>query len=284
MPDPSSQFDGASETTEVVGTTGVAQLRRVWAASNPKAHVLVLHGVAEHSGRYEHVGASWVKAGFSARSFDHVGHGRSGGKRGHVDSFDVFLDDIEANLTDLRTNGLPVVLMAHSLGGLMALAYCESDRPAPDVLLLSGPALGVDLKTWRRVGAPVLGRAIPTLFVKAEFHGDLLSTDPDVGARYEADPLRVHGQTAGLGKAVLGAMKTTNANLSKISIPTMVVHGGMDRIVPAHFSEPVGDLPVATRRELPGLAHEVLNEPSWRETMQSYVNFTNGALGLTPEG
>jgi len=283
MPDPSSQFDGASETSEVKGRTGVAQFRRVWSAPDPSAHVLVLHGVAEHSGRYEHVGSSWVKAGFSARAFDHFGHGRSGGKRGHVDSFDVFLDDIEDNLTDLRSNGLPVVLMAHSLGGLMALAYCVSDRPAPDVLLLSGPALGAEVATWRRVGAPVLGRAIPTLFIKSEFDGSLLSTDPDVGTRYEADPLRVKGQTAGLGKAVFAAMKTTNENLSKISMPTMVVHGGNDRIVPAHFSEPIGDLVIATRRELPGLAHEVLNEPSWRDTMQSYVNFTNGALGLTPK-
>jgi len=66
-----------------------------------------------------------------------------------------------------------------------------------------------------------------------------------------------------------------------LSVPTMVIHGGDDRIVPPAFSEPIGDQPVATRQVLPGLAHEILNEASWEQTLGSYINFASGALGIS---
>ena len=278
MVDPSSQFAGASTGTEATSRHGVGQYRRTWAAENPRANVLVLHGVAEHSGRYEHVGATLVDAGFSVRAYDHYGHGRSGGKRGHVPSFDVFLEDVEDNLAELREEGLPVVLLGHSMGGLIAFSYAVSGRPEPDVLLLSGPGLDVVVPTWKRVAAPVVGRIAPNVFMKSEFDGALLSTDPDVGAVYHGDPLRVAGQTAGLGRAIFTAMDSANERLDRLSIPTMVVHGSDDPIVPAHSSEPIGALAVGTRTELPGLRHEVLNEPNWESTLQSLIDFTNNAL------
>ncbi len=280
MPDPSAKFDGASETEEVTSRSGVAQLRRTWTASEPVASVLLLHGIAEHSGRYEHVGSTLAAAGYTTRAIDHHGHGRSGGKRGHVDSIDVFLDDVEDNLRDLRKDGLPLALMAHSMGGLIATLYCVTRAELPDVLLLSGPAIGADVPRWQKVAAPVLGRLAPKTFIKSDFDDSLLATDPDVGARYIADPLRVDGATAGLGQALFVGMKLANERLSNLSIPTMVIHGGNDRIVPPRFTEPIGDLAIATRQVLPGLEHEVLNEPSWEQTMGSFINFANGALGV----
>ena len=279
MPDPSSQFAGSSTTEEASSRSGVTQFRRTWLAEDPLAEVLLLHGIAEHSGRYEHVGATWSAAGYSTRAIDHYGHGHSGGIRGYVPSFDTFLDDVEDNIAELRERNRPVVLMAHSLGGLIAFTYCVTGRPLPDVLLLSGPALGADPPKWQTVLASVLGRLRPKLFIKSEFDGSLLSTDPDVGSAYANDPLRVAGATAGLGHAIFSTMKIANKNLNRLSIPTLVIHGGADRIVPPHFSEPIGDLPIATRQVLPGLEHEVLNEPTWKSTMRSFIGFTRGALG-----
>lgn len=281
MPDPSSAFDGASEVEEVTSRRGVAQLRRTWTCREPRASALVLHGIAEHSGRYEHVGAKLAEAGYSTRSFDHQGHGRSGGVRGFVESFDVFLDDVEDNLNQLREEGLPVVLLAHSMGGLIAFNYCISGRPSPDALLLSGPALGAATPRWQRIAAPIIGRIRPKTFIKSEFDGTLLSSDPDVGMRYQSDPLRLEGATAGLGWELFKAMENAHTHMDALSIPTMVIHGGEDRIVPPAFSEPIGTLPVATRQVLPGLAHEILNEASWERTLQSYINFSNGALGVS---
>jgi len=279
VPDPSSLFAGSSTTEEGTTRRGVSQFRRIWTASEPRAEVLLLHGIAEHSGRYEHVGTTLSAAGFSTRAIDHYGHGRSGGIRGHVPSFDTFLDDVEDNLAELREQGRPVVLMAHSMGGLIAFLYCVSERPLPDVLLLSGPALGADPPRWQTALAPILGRLRPKLFIKSDFDGAMLSTDPDVGNAYIEDPLRVDGATAGLGHAIFTAMKEANENLERLSIPTLVVHGGNDRIVPPHFTEPIGELAVASRQVLPGLEHEVLNEPNWKSTMQAFIGFTNGALG-----
>ena len=282
MPNPSDLFAGSSTTEEVRGRNGVAQFRRTWAADQPKANALLLHGIDEHSGRYEHVGATLAAAGYSTRAIDHHGHGRSGGIRAHVPSFDTFLDDVEDNMAELRADGKPVVLMAHSMGGLIAFVYCVTQgRPPPDVLLLSGPALGADSPKWQTTLAPILGRLTPKLFIKNEFDGALLATDPDVGAAYVADPLRIEGATASLGFALFEAMKTANENLSKLSIPTMVYHGGDDKIIAPRFTEPIGELAIASRQVLPGLAHEVLNEASWESTMQGYISFANGALGLT---
>lgn len=281
MTDPSSQFTGASIGTEATSRRGVSQYRRSWTAENPRAHVLLLHGIAEHSGRYEHVGATFSDAGFSVRAIDHHGHGRSGGARGHVDSFDVFLEDVEDNLAELRSEGLPVVLLAHSMGGLIAFNYATSGRPLPDVLLLSGPALGAIVPAWQRLAAPILGRLAPKFFITSEFDGDLLSTDPDVGKAYVDDPLRVTGATARLGQSLFQAMKMANDRLDRLTIPTIVMHGGNDPIVPQHFSRPIGELAVGTRHELPGLKHEVLNEPNWESTVQTMIEFANAEIENT---
>lgn len=278
--DPSSAFAGASEGTEVISRSGSTQYRRTWDHPNPTARVLLLHGIAEHSGRYEHVGSTLRDAGFSVMSYDHHGHGRSGGVRGHVPSFETFLDDVEDNLAELRDSGDPVILMAHSMGGLIATAYCVSDRPQPDVLLLSGPALGAEVPKWQSVGAPIIGKFAPKLFIKNEFDGSLLSSNPAVGIMYRDDPLRINGATAGLGLELFKAMDDTNARLSNLSIPTIVIHGGADRIVAERFSAPIGELAIATRHVLPGLEHEILNESSWKTTMSTFIHFAKGALGI----
>lgn len=280
MPDPSSQFDDASEVIAAKTRRGNDQLRRRWKAENPHASVLILHGIAEHSGRYEHVGATLAAAGFDAWSFDHQGFGETEGPSGYVESFDTFLDDVEDMMSVARSAGLPTVLLAHSMGGLIGFCYSISGRPAPDVLLLSGPAIGAEVPRWQRLAAPVLGRVAPKTFIKSEFDGGLLATDPDVGEVYRDDPLRVAGATAGLGFVLFQAMDAAQASIGELRVPTFVAHGGDDPIVPPHFTAPIGDLQVATRLELPGLRHEVLNEPNWESTLGSMINFANGALGV----
>ena len=98
--------------------------------------------------------------------------------------------------------------------------------------------------------------------------------------QYQNDPLRVAGATAGLGNELFIAMENTNKNLSNLSIPTLVQHGEIDRIVPVHFSEPFEKLPNVTRKVLPGLEHEILNENSWKDTLETYIAFARGVLGI----
>ena len=278
MPNPSDEYVGRSTVTEATSRDGVAQLVRTWEADAPKASALVLHGIAEHSGRYEHVGSALADAGYTTVGYDHHGHGKSGGQRGHVPGFEVFLDDVEDRLAALRDDGLPVVMLGHSMGGLIAFRYAVSDRPQPDVLLLSGPALGAVVPAWQRIAAPILGRIAPRVFIKSEFEPGLLSTDPDVGFAYEADPLRVKGATARLGHELFEAMQYANEHIDRLRVPTLVVHGADDPIVPPEFSAPIGDRPEARRTVIEGMKHEVLNEPNWEETMEHLVEFADEAL------
>jgi alpha-beta hydrolase superfamily lysophospholipase len=278
MPNPSDLFAGRSTVEFVSSRGGVEQLRRTWEADDPHASVLILHGIAEHSGRYEHIGSTWAEAGFTARAIDHHGFGRSGGKRGHVPSFDVWLDDVEDNIAELRTSGQPVVLFGHSMGGLIAFCYAISERPQPDVLVLSGPAIGAEIPAWQRIAAPILGRLTPKLYIKSEFDGALLATDPDVGVAYIEDPLRVAGATAGLGRELMDAMRHANERIDRLTLPTLVMHGGGDRIVPKEHSAPIGAQSSAERTVLPGLEHEILNEPSWAETTTVMIDFANEQL------
>ena len=255
-------------TVETAATSdGLEQLRRRWPVAEPAAAILVIHGIGEHSGRYQHVGRFFAQQGYDVASFDNRGFGRSGGERGHVDSFDQFLDDIEERLAERRSLGAPVVLFGHSLGGLMAADYLVGDRPQPDLAVLSSPALAAEVPRWQRVAAPVLGRLRPRMFFPSAIDGDGLSRDPEVGQAYAADPLLVAGGTAGLGYEVFRAMARVNERLDRLRVPTYVLHGDADPVVPVTASAPLGHLDGVTRRVWPDLLHECLNEPEQDEVM-----------------
>jgi len=260
--------------TEVVMTVetgatadGTDQLRRRWAVEDPKAVILLVHGIGEHSGRYQHVGQFFAERGFDVAAFDNRGFGRSGGLRGHIDSFRVFLDDIEERLAERRSIGAPVILLGHSLGGLMVTDYLVSSRPQPDLAVLSSPALAAEVPRWQRLAAPVFGRVRPKMFFPSEIDGDGLSRDVEVQRAYSEDPLLVAGATAGLGHETFVAMQRAISKLDRLRVPTYVLHGDADPVVPPTASEPLAELDGVTRRLWPGLLHECLNEPEQNEVM-----------------
>ncbi|RMH87246.1 MAG: alpha/beta hydrolase [Actinomyces sp.] len=262
MSDTTATPDITPEIDYGVTRDGLLQLRRRWRPATPaRAAVLVLHGIAEHSGRYEHVGGRLAAHGFDVVAIDQRGYGRSGGRRGHVDSWDQFLDDVEDQMAQVRSLDLPVVLLGHSMGGLIATSYVTDERPAPDLLVLSGPALGADVPWHLRVAAPLLGTLWPTLVIRDEGDPSVLATDPAVGERFYADPLRVPYPTARLGRELLRAIAKARSRIDRVTMPTLVVHGGDDTLVPTEASAILEDLPNVTRRVYPGLRHEVFNEP-----------------------
>jgi alpha-beta hydrolase superfamily lysophospholipase len=241
--------------------------------------MLLVHGIGEHSGRYEHVGAAFATAGIDVLAFDQRGFGQSGGRRAYVKQFDEFLDDIEPLVAERRSLEVPVILMGHSLGGLIATAYLLSERPQPDLAVLSAPALSAELPGWQRVVAPVLGSIAPPLKIPADFDGSVLSRDKAVQVAYETDPLRVPASTARLGRETLRAMKQVNTTLDRLQLPTYVLHGSDDELVPPSASEPFERLPNATRRVWEGLRHECMNEPERDEVIGEVVDWIDGEIG-----
>ena len=240
--------------------------------------MVLVHGIGEHSGRYEHVGAAFAATGIDVLAHDQRGFGRSGGRRAYVDSFDDYLSDIEPLVADRRELDVPVILMGHSLGGLAVTSYLVSSRPQPDLAVLSSPALAAEMPGWQRLGAPILGTLLPKLKVPADFEGSVLSRDPEVQRDYENDPLRVPATTTRLGRELLRTMKTVSATLDRLRLPTYVFHGADDALVPLSASEPLTALPNVTRRVWPGLRHECLNEPEKDDVLAEIIAWLDSQI------
>jgi acylglycerol lipase len=272
-----------STTGTVTARDGLTLLTRHWAADPARATVVLVHGLAEHSGRYEHVGAFLAERGYDTHGFDLRGHGGSGGRRVDVRRFDDFLDDIELIITGARTPGRPLVLYGHSLGGLLATSYAESDRPQPDLLVLSAPALDANLSGFLEGMLQVLGRFAPLMRVGSPVEGEQLSRDPEVGRRYFADPLVSTKGTARFGRITLRAMKAATAGIGAIRVPTLVIHGEDDPLVPVATTAPLGDLPGCERIVFPGLRHETHNEPEWRDVLGKVTGWIDGCLAAGTE-
>lgn len=255
-----------------------SQLIRHWdPEGEASAEVVLVHGIAEHTGRYERTGSLLASAGLRVRAADLVGFGATGGRRAYVDDWAVYLDQVEALMVEAGEAGLPVVLMGHSMGGLIALEYALSERPRPDLLVLSAPALAAGAR-WQRAAAPFLAKVAPRLKLPNSLKGDQLSRDPAVGEAYFSDPLVFSSATTRLGAELFEAVARTRAAVPGLSVPTLVLHGGVDSIVPPMSTIELGSIPGVERRLYPTLRHELLNEPEGPELVAAITEWIRAEL------
>lgn len=255
------------------------ELVREWpTVGSPRATVVLVHGLAEHSGRYERTGLLLAEAGFAVRSFDLMGAGGSGGRRWHVEEWSLYHDQVDSHVTWALEQTRPVILMGHSIGGAIALGYLlDEGRPRPHLAVLSAPALaGGD--GWQKSVIPVLGRALPRLALPNPVKGEHLSRDPRVAEAYFADPLVEPKATLGFGAEALSELARLNEELGSLTIPTLVIHGGEDRLVPTWCSEELGNVACVDRTVYEGLRHEVLNEPEGPEVVADIVAWLDTKL------
>jgi alpha-beta hydrolase superfamily lysophospholipase len=169
--------------------------------------------------------------------------------------------------------GRPVVVYAHSMGGLIAAGYLLSDRPRPHLTVLSAPGLDSTLARWKIALAPLLGRIVPTLSVPNGVRMETLSRDPEVGRRLLADPLNGRASTARFGAEAIREQRRVRAGANAIGGPTLVIHGIDDGLVPVAASEPFEGAPGVERRTYPGLRHEMHNEPAGPEVVDAVVDW-----------
>jgi alpha-beta hydrolase superfamily lysophospholipase len=241
---------------------GVVQLRRRWPAAEPWAAMLLVHGLDDHSGRYAHVGGRLSRAGIDVVAIDLPGFGGSGGARADIGAFDDYVDDVADQLEQVRRLGLPTVLLGHSMGGLVSLLVALQ-RPwaRPDAMVLTAPALDARVPVALRRAAPLVARVVPRLSLPTLIRGGVLTHDREVARAYVTDPVTVRTVTPRLGVELFAAMAWATAHVAELDVATLVLHGGGDRLVPTPSSEPLGRVTGVERRVLPGLRHEVLNEP-----------------------
>jgi alpha-beta hydrolase superfamily lysophospholipase len=254
------------------------ELVRDWEpGGEASAYIVLVHGVAEHSGRYERTGTLLAEAGFWVRGFDLIGAGGSGGRRWDIDDWNRYHDQIGSHLAWAREQGKPVVLMGHSMGGLLALGYLLSQRPQPDLAVLSAPALEGGA-AWQRALAPIAAKLAPTMAIPNKVNGAHLSRDPAVAEAYFADPLVATESTIRMGAQLFAEMEKVKADVGGLDVPTLVLHGGDDRLVPTSCSEPLGDLDCVERKVYDGLRHETLNEPEGPQVVADIVEWISRQL------
>jgi alpha-beta hydrolase superfamily lysophospholipase len=244
---------------------------------NPEArHIVILaHGYGEHLGRYEHVAQFLVQRGAVVAGPDHVGHGRSGGERVEVTDYSLVVDDLHTVVKRLKERhpDLPVILVGHSMGGMIAARYAQLHRDELVGLVLSGPVLG----TWSSVTDLLALEEIP--------HDPLdvstLSRNPQVGEIYSEDELVWHGpfrrQTV---EALDAALRTINAGPKLGDLPTLWLHGEDDQLVPLDETRAGIDTLGFTNLEevvYPHARHEVFNEINKDEVLRKTAEFIDSA-------
>ena len=255
---------------------GLRLFRRAWQPEAPHHVVVLVHGYAEHSGRYDETGAAFAATGLAVESFDLRGHGRSDGPRCHVDSFDQFLDDLDRVLAHARDEyaGLPIHLMGHSMGALITLAHLVERKPVVASAVVSGPPLSMaDAPALKLFVGKLLNRIWPRFALKMNLDAEGLSRDPEVGRRYLADPLVERIMTAGLAVELSGAVGRTAAAAAEVAVPLLALCGEADPICPPTATRDFMEQVTTTGsryRAYPELRHEILNEPE-REGVRSDI-------------
>lgn len=228
--------------------------------------VLLVHGLGEHAGRYGHVAQHLNAWGFAVRAYDQYGHGRSTGPRGGLNHDSRLLDDL-ADLVDATRKrmapGEPLVLLGHSLGGLVAARFVSLHLRPVDALVLSSPALDTGLSGIQKLLLATLPRLAPNLRVGNGLDVQALSHDPAVVAAYQADPLCHDRISARLGRFIAEAGPATLARAPHWSVPTLLLWAGADRLVrPAGSAAFAAAAPSAVVQSqcFAGLYHELFNE------------------------
>ncbi len=236
-------------------------------AAPPRGVALVVHGYAEHVGRYREVAHVLVERGLAVVGFDLRGHGRSSGRRGHVDRFADYLDDLEAALALARDQapGKPVVLVAHSNGGLIVLRALTDERRAPAVAgaVVSSPFLGLKLKVPApRIWVARLASRIAPGFIQTNgLRVEDITSDPAMQAARLADTLCHDVASARWFTEAMDAQAHVRARATSITVPTCWVIGGADPIADAGLSATLAaTVPGAQVHVLDGFLHEVYNE------------------------
>jgi acylglycerol lipase len=238
-------------TTGVIrGAGGVELFRRSWIPRQPPSATLVLvHGLGEHSGRYDHVGRFLAERGVAVHAYDQRGHGRSGGRRGWVERFTDFLDDLEIMLRAVaeESGNADLFLLGHSMGGLIVTAYLVERRSRPRFVVLSGPAIVPLIDAADRCIDPTR-----------------LSKDPIVWQRYLTDPLVLRERvTDELLARLADGLALLPGRAGELDMPILLIHGEADALCSAAgacmYLESSAS-PDLTIRLYPDGRHEMFNE------------------------
>jgi len=264
--------------------------RRWLPESGCRAVVCLVHGLGEHSGRYQHVGEAFSAQGLGVYAFDLRGHGLSAGRRSHTPSYEALLDDIDLLIETARAEqpGVPLFLYGHSLGGTLVISHVLRRQPPIVGAIASAPALrpGFEPPRWKLVVGRLAATIWPTLRLASELDPAAISRDPDVVERYQTDPLMNRSLTARMGITLIDEGERALREAGTLSIPLLLMHGTGDRITDPQasrlFAAAAGEL--CTLQLFEGLYHEPHNEPEKADVFRRVFDWIDGHLALLRDG
>lgn len=241
-----------------------------WAmpASHPLGTVLLVHGLSEHAGRYGEVAAHLHQWGFAVRAYDQQGHGQSEGPRGDLLRPGSLQADLCRVIDDTRQRpalmDTPLILLGHSMGGLVVARTLAEGLRTVDAAVLSSPALGAFPNFLQKMLLATLPRVVPHLCVDNGLNADLVSRDPDVVKAYQADPL-VHRRIAtGLAAWILSQGEQTLRDAPQWQVPTLLLYARQDKLVNAQATAEFADAApqaVVQAQCFEAMYHEIFNDP-----------------------
>src|SRR5436190_5047296 len=245
----------------------------------PRAVIVLAHGASEHGGRYAWTAEQLNARGYAVNAIDHPGHGRSAGDRAVIDRMTNAVEDLHTLVERAaRENpGRPLVLLGHSMGGCVALAYTSEHEDALDALVLTGPLAVLEAASpVQRVAGRVLSVVAPSLGVVA-IDSTAVSRDPAVVKDYDDDPLNYHGKLpARTVSEIARAIESFPEAVTNFRLPLLVMHGTADRLVPIAGGELVAERAGSedkTFKRYDGLFHEILNEPERQQVVDDMADW-----------
>jgi alpha-beta hydrolase superfamily lysophospholipase len=260
---------------------GLSIYHQAWLPeSAPKSVVLLVHGLAEHSGRYAYLAGQLNESGHAVRALDHRGHGRSQGKRAYLKSYDEFMRDLVQfrEAVERAHPDVPLVVLGHSMGGNLAVGHVLDHQAGVRGLVLSAPALapGSSLSPAKIKLAMAIAKVAPALRLEG-LDAEGISRDRAVVDAYLADPLVYTGKvSAGLAAALLGSMQRFPTRYAELRLPILLQQGTADRLVDSRGTKALEAAAVnakVTSHYYDGFYHEVYNEPERESAISDLVTW-----------
>ncbi len=280
-------------TTEAAGSLrGVRDHHIFWRSWTPddapvRAAIVLVHGLGEHSGRYDHLVARLVGEGYAVHTADHRGHGRSDGPRALIEDMDDVVADIDALMdrTVAAGPGVPVFMLGHSMGGLIALRYALAHQERLAGLILSAALAQLEAVPK---ALELVGRALSVIAPRAPLiavNPALVSRDSAVVEAYRSDPLVHHGKVpARTAVQLADAVERFPSTVGAITVPTLILYGTADGLCPpagsVMLSERIGAADL-TVKAYEGLFHEILNEPERETVLDDIAEWLAARVNLT---